>query len=644
MKPVVDPGVVNQMLADARANVLSRRDVLRRALALGLTAPVIAQILAACGEDEAEEPADAADAAPTTATGQSEGGSEPTATTEATAAETDEETPEMTSVETPGSAEPTAEASGGEDVAREPLLRILQWQAPTILNPHLSTGYKDYDAARIAYEPLADFDVEGNAIPVLAEEFPTLENGGVAEDGRSVTWKLRQNVTWQDGTPFTSADVIFTWEYASNPETGAVTVGHFSSVETIEAPDDHTVIIQFADQNPAGFEVFTGRNGMVIPAHIFGEYVGANSQEAPANLLPLGTGPYRVTEFRPGDVALYERYADYWDAPKPYFERVELKGGGDSLSSARAVLQTGEADWAWGAGGEQAVMAQLELEDAGVMVRTRGVGGDRIAINFANPNEEVDGAFSEPSTTHPIFQYHEVRNAIALCIPRDVIVSEIYGVGAEVETNNLAAPDRFISPNTTWEYDLEKARALLEEAGVADMDLRIVYQTSISANRQKVQDVVKQNLEEIGFQVELKIVDAAAFFSSDAGNPDTYTHFYADLETFTYVPDSLYPIGYMRRYHSEHIAQQSNGWGAANVTRYQNPEYDALHAEASTEMDPARQDELFIQMNDISVNDFAEIPFVNGGGGAAAAANLTGYAPTPWTSNYHDIANWRIES
>ena len=630
MKPVVSPDVVETMLADARANVLSRRDMLRKALALGLTAPVIAQILAACGgEDEATEPESSTETTPTTATGQSEGGSEPTATVEAS--ETDEETPEAT----------RAETSGGDDATRAPLLRILQWQAPTMLNPHLATGYKDFDAARIAYEPLADFDVDGNAIPVLAEEFPTLENGGVAEDGRSVTWKLRQGVTWQDGEPFSSADVKFTWEYASDPETGAATAGHFSSVETIETPDDHTVVIQFTEQNPAGFEVFTGRNGMIIPAHIFSEYMGDLAREAPVNLMPLGTGPYRVTEFRPGDVALYDRYDGYWDAPKPYFEQVELKGGGDSLSTARAVLQTGEADWAWGAGGEQAVMAELEKEDAGVMVRAAGIGGDRVAINFANPNEEVDGAFSEPGTTHPLFQYKEVRNAIALAIPRDTIVAEIYGVGSVVETNNLAAPTRFASPNTTWEYNLEEAQRLLDEVGVTGGTL--VYQTSISANRQRVQDVVKQNLEQLGFEVELKIVDAATFFSADTGNPDTYTHFYADLETFTFVPGSLYPIDYMRRFRSDDAASQANDWTGPNVTRYQNPEYDALHDQARVEMDPARQEELFIQMNDISVNDFAEIPIVNGGGGAAAAANLTGYATTPWTSNYHDIANWRIE-
>ena len=643
MKPTITPDTVENLLASARAGVFTRRDVLKRGLALGLTAPIVAQLLAACGaEDDGDETPEDSGATSPTATPVAEEEDDPTEAPADDEDEEDEETPESGPEPTAAEAEDEEEPAG-DDVQRTPLLRIVQWQAPTILNPHLSTGYKDYDAARIAYETLADFDAEGNPIPKLAEEFPTLENGGIAEDGMSVTWKLRQGVTWQDGEPFTSDDVKFTWEYSSNPETGAVTAAHFSAVESIDTPDDYTVTINFAEQNPAGFEVFTGRNGMVIPRHIFEEYSGANSQDAPANLKPVGTGPYIVREFRPGDVVLYDRNPNYWDAPKPYFDGVELKGGGDSLSATRAVMQTAEADWAWGAGGERAVMEELaRTATEGVLVSTpTGVGGDRVAVQFANPNEEVDGARAEPSTQHPLFQYKAAREAIALCIPRDVIVEQIYAPGAFVETNNLAAPSRFASPNTTWEFDPEKARQLLDEAGLTPG--KLVYQTSISANRQKVQDVIKSHLESIGFEVELRAIEAATFFSADVGNPDTYTKFYADLETFTYVPDSLYPIGYMRRYHSAHAASKANDWTGPNVVRYQNPEYDALHDQARVEMDPDRQNELFIQMNDISVNDYTEIPIVNGGGNAAASAKLTGYNITPWTSNYHDIANWRME-
>ena len=106
-----------------------------------------------------------------------------------------------------------AETRGAGDT-----LRLLYWQAPTVVNPHLSIGTKDLSASRIVYEPLASFDAEGELIPFLAAEIPSLQNGGVARDGRSVTWMLKSGIKWADGEPFTAADVSFTFEYATNPD------------------------------------------------------------------------------------------------------------------------------------------------------------------------------------------------------------------------------------------------------------------------------------------------------------------------------------------------------------------------------------------------------------------------------------------
>lgn len=630
--PDVSSGVVNDLLRQAQDGRINRRTLLRRGVALGLSAPVIAALLAACGGDDDKATATtAATAAAQPATAAPEPTTAPSGAGEASPTTAEEATPEASPT-----SEPAAEAGGGG------LLRILQWQAPTMLNPHLATGYKDYDAARIAYQPLADFDAEGHAVPILAAEFPTVANGGVTDDGLSVTWSLREGVTWHDGTPFTSKDVKFTWEYASDPETASVTAAVFKPIESIDTPDDYTVAITFSKPNPAGFEVFTGRNGMIIPEHIFRDAMGTDSRNAGANLKPVGTGPYVVTEFRPGDVVLYNRYDGYWDAGKPYFDKVELKGGGDALAATRAVLQTGEADWAWGAGGDPKVVAELEKEKAGKLTKRNAISGDRVAVQFADPKTETDGARAEPDTQHPLFQHKEARNAVALCIPRDVLAAEVYGNGAKAESNNLAAPPRFTSPNTTWEFNTDKAKELL--SGIPEAaGYKLLFQTSVSPTRQKSQEVIKQYLEQVGFEVELKSVDAAVFFSADVGNPDTYTKFYADLEIFTYVPDSLYPIGYMRRYATSGIAQKSNSWAGLNVTRYSNPDYDALHEQAKTEMDPDKQNELFIGMNDISVNDFVEIPLVLPQGLTAAAADLTGYDPTPWTGPYWDVANWRRE-
>lgn len=626
---------LERLQAEVLAGRLSRRDVLKRGAALGLSAPVIAGLLAACGGDDPTATPAAAPTQPPAA--------DPTATPEPAATTAPGEptnTPapaEPTATTAP--AEPTATPDPGAQAGGHGLLRLLWWQAVTIINPHLAQGTKDYDASQICLEPLANFNSAGVMVPCLAEEIPSLENGGVSEDGRAVTWKLRQGVKWHDGEDFTAEDVRFTWEYATNEAVTSTTFASFRIAEDVEVVDDYTVTLHFADPNPAWFATFVGPQGMVLPEHIFRDYMGANARDAPANLDPIGTGPFRVVEFRPGDVVLYERFEDYWDPGKPYFDEVEMKGGGDSAGAARAVLASGEADWAWNVQVEPAVLDQMATGGTGVVTTGPGSSAERIMVNFADPNTEVDGARSEPSTQHPIFQHKEARNAIALAIQRDVIAEQLYGAGGVPTSNNLNAPAPFVSPNTSWEFNLDQAKELLDSVGVTSGNL--IFQTSINSVRQKTQEIIKQDVEQLGLQIEIKAVDAAVFFSSDAGNPDTYGHFYADLEMYTNGPSSPYPITWAERYRSDRIASKANDWAGTNITRWNNPEFDVLHDEAITAMDPARQAELFIAMNDMSVNEFVEIPIIHRASVAAAAADLEGYDQATFMSDIWDIKEWR---
>jgi peptide/nickel transport system substrate-binding protein len=212
------------------------------------------------------------------------------------------------------------------------------WQAPNIVNPHLALGVKDQFVSRIAYEPLASFDNEGNLVPFLAAEIPSLENGGLAADGKSVTWKLKENVFWSDGEPFTADDVLFTYEYISNPEIGSSSGAAYTLVENVEVIADHTVKVIFTDVNPNWTVAFVGIRGMILPRHIFEDYTGTNYGDAPANRLAVGTGPYRVVDFVNEDILLigndvvtttrvsFEPNPYYRDPDKPYFSRLEVQG------------------------------------------------------------------------------------------------------------------------------------------------------------------------------------------------------------------------------------------------------------------------------------------------------------------------------
>ncbi len=539
--------------------------------------------------------------------------------------------------------------------AQEDTLKLLYWQAPTILNPHLSTGSKDLEASRITLEPLATYDQNGELIPFLAAEIPSVENGGVAEDGKSVTWKLKQEVKWSDGTPFTAADVVFTYEFLANPKVGATSSGNYEIVEKVEAIDDYTVKVTFKTVNPAWERPFVGAYGMILPRHIYEKYNAENAREAPANLLPIGTGPYKVVEFKPGDVVVYEPNSYFRNAENVAFKRIELKVGGDATSAARAVLQTGDADYSFNLQVEAPVLQQLETGGKGKIVSVLGTLSERILLNFSDPNKATaDGERANINNPHPFLSDKTVREAFSLAIDRDTISNQLYGITGKPTANFLILPEEYNSLNTSYEFNLEKAQQLLEQAGWKDtnnngirdkdgVEMKVVFQTSVNPLRQKTQEIVKQGLQAIGIGVELKSIDPSVFFSGDPANNDTVEHFYADLQMFTtgnYNPD---PSNYMKSYTCDEIPQKANNWVGDNYSRYCNPEYDKLWLAATKELDPKKRQEMFIQMNDILVNNFVVIPLVHRADVTAISNSLQGFELTPWDRNTWNIKDWKVK-
>jgi peptide/nickel transport system substrate-binding protein len=532
-------------------------------------------------------------------------------------------------------------------------LRLLYWQAPTILNPHLATGFKDFDAARIVYEPLASYDKNDQLIPFLAAEIPTVENGGIAKDGKSVTWKLKQNVKWADGEPLTAEDVVFTYQFITNPDVASASIEYYSTIEKVEAVDNYTVKITFKDVNPGWAVPFTGQNGMILPKHIFAEYNGANIREAPANQKPIGTGPYQVVEFKAGDIIIYEPNPNYWDTGKPYFKRVELKGGGDAVSAARAVLQTGDADYAYNLQVEGNILKQLEAAGKGKVVANFGPYVERIMLNFTNPNQATaEGERSSIQFPHPFFTDKKVRQAFNFAIDRDTISNQLYGPTGRPTAQILVAPQRYKSDKISYEFNLEKAAALLDEAGWKDsnangirdkngVEMQVVFQTSVNPVRQKTQEIVKQGLESIGVKVELKSIDASVFFSGDPANTDTLNHFYADLQMLNTGNDSPDPQAHMKWWTCEEITQKANNWQKSNYARYCNPEYDKLWQQATTELNPQKRAELFQKMDELLSTDVAILPIVDRANTQGVSNRLTGVEPSPWDANTWDIKNWR---
>src|SRR5262249_60723850 len=162
------------------------------------------------------------------------------------------------------------------------------WRAPPLLNPPLAVGTKDQEASRFFYEPLAGWDNDGNLVPILAAEIPDTENGGLSSDGTLVTWKLKKDVQWHDGKPFTADDVVFNWEYAADTATAATTIGSYKDIK-VEKVDPLTVRVRFQKPTPFWADAFVGQRGMIVPKHLFEAFKGGASRDAPTNLKSVGT-------------------------------------------------------------------------------------------------------------------------------------------------------------------------------------------------------------------------------------------------------------------------------------------------------------------------------------------------------------------
>jgi peptide/nickel transport system substrate-binding protein len=535
---------------------------------------------------------------------------------------------------------PTRRGGGGP-------LRALWWQAVTMLNPHLTSGLKDADGARLAYEPLVNFDSDGAMVPVLAQEVPSVDNGAVARDGLSVVWRLKRNVVWQDGQPFTANDVVFTWEYAADPATAASSIGTWERVERVERIDTHTAKVVFKKPTPFWAQVGVGA---ILPRHVFHPWRGQRAREAPANLKPVGTGPYRIVDFRPGDVIRAALNPHYHVPNRPFFDTVEIKGGGDAVSAARAVLQTGEYDYAWNLQVEDDVLKRLERGGKGRVTTTFGGTIEHILVNQSDPWREVDGERSNAKAPHPFNTDPGVRAALKLLVDRAVIQSEIYGRAGVATGVYLNAPARFRSPNGAWALSVDKANLALEAAGWRrgpdgirardGVKLKVVFQTSINGPRQKTQAIVKQAAAKAGIEIEVKAVTAAAYFGSDPANPDTVGHFHADLQMHAIFMGAPDPEGLMRQFTSAEIAAKANQWQRRNVTRFRNDEYDRLFRAAEVELDPVKRAGLYMKMNDVVVQQAVVIPIAWRGQVAAVSNRLKGVAHSGWESDLWRLAWW----
>lgn len=549
---------------------------------------------------------------------------------------------------------------GAKQPAQSPLrgrdghVGLVYWQAPSILNPYLSGGTKDIEAASLTLEPLARHDERAKLVAWLAAEIPTVENGGIADDLTSITWRLKKGVKWADGTALTAHDVVFTADYCMDPEMGCQQLGAFDNVREISAVDDHTVKITFDRPMRFPYRAFVGSETPVLQKAQFAGCKGSKAYEcSEQNFAPIGTGPFIPVDFRANDVLEMKANPYFRDPSKPAFATLTLRGGGDAAAAARSVLITGEFDYAWNLQINSEILRSMESGGDGTVVSTFGTGVERLMLNFTNPDPKLkDKRSTVAGGKHPFLTDPLVSRALSLAIDRKLLAEVGYGAAGRATCNVMPSPPIYASKanDACLVQDIRKANALLDEAGwtkgndgVRSKDgvrLSILYQTSTNAVRQETQALIKQWWSEIGVETELRDINAAIFFGGDPSSPDTFQRFYADIEMYTNIFPGTDPEAYMGNWLCKEVPSPENDWFGSNVPRYCDEEYEALFVRLQSAAGIFARAAIIKKMNDKLVQAGAMIPLIQRGRVSAHINTLKNVKLNGWDSELWNVHEW----
>lgn len=533
-------------------------------------------------------------------------------------------------------------------------VKILFSQAPSTMNPYLSGGGKDVQATSLVLEPLAGYDENGKLFPRLVQDIPTVANGGISEDLKSITWKLKPGLKWSDGSPVTAKDVVFTANYCMDPKVGCAQLFHFGSIETVEALDTLIVKIVFKEPMPVPYGPFVTAESPIIQAKQFADCLGAKAPTCTeANFNPVGTGPFAVTNFKPNDSIHLTANPNYRDPNEPHFAEVNLKGGGDPLSVARAVLQTGEYDYGWELQAAPDVLKKMEETGKGKVLVSFGTVVEILLMNLTDPSPRLPP--NERSTAkhpNPMLSDLRVRKALSMAIDRETLTKIGYGFMGRPTCDTIPAPANFAADNTSClKQDIAGARKLLDEAGWKSgpdgirekngKKLKLVFQTSTSAIRQQYQAIIKQWWNEIGVDVELSNINASVFFGSDPGSPDTYQKFYADVEMFGSLFAGTDPGSFLAGKTCNKAPQPATQWQGTNISRYCDNDYDALVAELYRTANYEKRGEIVKKLNNmLTVDSYTVMPLVWRGNVSAISNKLGGDIMNVWDTELWNVHDW----
>ncbi|GAB4429549.1 MAG: peptide ABC transporter substrate-binding protein [Anaerolineae bacterium] len=515
------------------------------------------------------------------------------------------------------------------------------------LNPYLSTAFIVQLVSDAIFDPLAGPDQNGEYLPVLAERVPTQANGDISEDGATITWHLRQDVKWADGTPFTAKDVLFTYEAASSTDSGSVRTSAFENIKSIDAPDDYTVVVTYNEFDANYLDQFQWG---ILPARA-GDAAAMTNWDFNRNA--FGTGPFQLQEWVSGDHLTLARNDNYYEAGKPYLDELVFQVVPSEQVRAE-IMRAGQAHvMTWPGGDLRAVWDQTpDVEEKLVP----GIWIMRMFLNLSAPGDDDPGA--EPP--HPILGDERVRKALALGIDYNSIVNDL-AEGRVVRATSPFALGWYDCNIAGAPYDPDAAKALLEEAGWVDTDgdgireaqgamyaedgtklsLDMVGYTGWSLLEQTEQ-VVAAMLKDIGVEVNLSNEEMAVLFGSWADKAPRKMGDYDILmyDTGAYINPQEHISDYFM---SSNIPTNENEGVGANYTRWVSQEADELIQEAGRTPDLDDRKALYCQLAELIKDSYSQIFLYRSAEGHAYNTAVTGYNLSTWDSLTWDAENWQLQ-
>jgi peptide/nickel transport system substrate-binding protein len=548
-------------------------------------------LVSACGQSTATPASPTEESAqPAQPTAQQ---AEPTATQVEIAPEETEQPVETQAMDQPVSERPPGEPGGT-------LVLAIQQEPASMLLAEIATPVSaQYYVPLLINEPLLIVDHDSNVLPGLLAEVPTLDNGGISPDFKTYTLKLRPGLVWDDGSPVTAEDFVYTREWITNPDNNSYATHGWERVESIDVSDDGlTAVVTLTE--PYVFWMSEAVIGMGIVPRAAMEQLGGRDEY---NNAPVGNGPFKFVEWVRGDHITFERNDLYFRGPA-YLDRVIVR----FIPDQNAFVAQGIAgDYDVSLGHIEASIPDLEAADNLQILTTDWPFLERILLSQTVPGE-LD-------TPHPILTDINVRKALAFCIDKQTIVDSLfYGVNP-IGVNQVQGTRWFNENLKPYPYDPEEAVRLLEESGWMDTDgdgirekdgrrLSLTYSTTAGAStRESIQAIVQQNAADVGIELVIENYPPPTFFGGFEGIlfGRKYELGQHANGIFSFDPN----LGSW--WHSDSIPTAENPFGN-NATGWSDPQVDELLDEFNAGVEPARVEEILDEVQQIVYDNYPWIP------------------------------------